>query len=181
MIQILSVNGPFGAQDTKTGYDNTIISYLNLLFGASVGKDKINILLILSYCFFVILILSFWWVNNLIAQTYHTRFFFFSETFFDSHPTHSNNYIPKSWFGSFLLLILACLYPFIRFFLFNFFFRFSPIDFQFQPCFLFHFLVSIQFNRFSILQASYFFMLCVSILFLFQSNFYLLLLNLLCS
>jgi len=55
----LDINGPFGAQDSKTGYDNTIISYLNLLFGASLGKAKINLLLIVSYCFFVILILSF--------------------------------------------------------------------------------------------------------------------------
>jgi len=51
----------------KIGYDNTIISCLNLLFGAAVGKDKINLLFILSYCFFVILILGFWWVSNLIA------------------------------------------------------------------------------------------------------------------
>ena len=63
-----NLNGPFGAQDKKTGYDNTIISYLNFLFGASVGKDKINLLLIISYCSFVILILSFWWVTNLIRK-----------------------------------------------------------------------------------------------------------------
>jgi len=47
-------SGPFGVQDKKTGYDNTIISYLNPLFDASVGKDKINLLLILSYPLFVI-------------------------------------------------------------------------------------------------------------------------------
>ena len=53
------IDGSFGAQDKKTGYDNTIISCLNPFFGVSVENDKINLLLIIFYCFFVILILVF--------------------------------------------------------------------------------------------------------------------------
>jgi hypothetical protein len=59
--------GPFGAQDRETGYDKTILSHVNPLFGALIGKDKLNLFLILSYCSFVILILNFWWVSNLIG------------------------------------------------------------------------------------------------------------------
>jgi hypothetical protein len=59
--------GLFGAHDKATGYDKIILSCLNPLFGVPRGKDKYNILLILSYCSFVILILIFSWVKNLIA------------------------------------------------------------------------------------------------------------------
>lgn len=65
---------PFGAHDKNTWYDNTIISYLNFPFGASVGKDQINLLLILSYCSFVVLILNFWWVTW--WENFATSFYF---------------------------------------------------------------------------------------------------------
>jgi len=58
---------PFGAQDRKTGYDKTIISWFNLLFGASIEKDNLNPFLILSYSPFVICILSFWWVRIILS------------------------------------------------------------------------------------------------------------------
>ena len=58
---------PFGAHDRKTGYDKTIISWFNLLFGASIGKDNLNPFLILSYPPFVIFILSFWWVRIILS------------------------------------------------------------------------------------------------------------------
>jgi hypothetical protein len=53
--------------DKRTGYDNTIISCLNPMFAAPIGKDKVIPSLILSYCLFVILILSFRWDSNLIV------------------------------------------------------------------------------------------------------------------
>jgi len=121
------------------------------------NRNNLNLFLILSYSPFVNFILSIWWVSNLIVQSYHKRFFYYSKKP-SSTPTVSKNSITKSCFGSYLLLIFACLYPFVRFFLFNYFFWFSPIDFQFQPCFLFRFF-PIQCNWFSILQASYFFVL----------------------
>jgi hypothetical protein len=68
--------GPFGAHDRETGYDKTILSCFNPLFGASIENDKLNLFLILSYPLFIILILSFCWVSNLIAQNYHTRILF---------------------------------------------------------------------------------------------------------
>jgi hypothetical protein len=40
---------PFGAHGRETGYDSTILSYLNLLFGAPIRKDNLNLLLFLSY------------------------------------------------------------------------------------------------------------------------------------
>jgi hypothetical protein len=67
-IKCDDINGSFGAHDKETEYDNIIISYLNPLFGASIGKDKLNLLLILSYQCFVIFILRFWWVSNLISD-----------------------------------------------------------------------------------------------------------------
>jgi len=60
----------FGAHDRRTGYDITIISCFNPLFGATIGNDNLNIFLILSYLSFVIFILSFLWVSNLIAYNY---------------------------------------------------------------------------------------------------------------
>jgi len=55
----LTTKSLFGAHDRETRYDNTIISYLNSLFGAPIGYNKLNLLLIISYLSFVILILSF--------------------------------------------------------------------------------------------------------------------------
>jgi len=81
----MSFKGPFGAYDKETGYDKTILSCFNPLFGASIGKDKLNLFLILSYPPFAILILGFCWVSNLIAQNYHTRILFPQSTSFDSH------------------------------------------------------------------------------------------------
>lgn len=49
-------------------HDRTIKSYLIPLFGAPVGNDKLNLLLILSYWLFVIFILCFSWVTNLIGK-----------------------------------------------------------------------------------------------------------------
>jgi len=40
---------------------------LNPLFDALIRKDNLNLFLILSYSSFVIVILSFWWVSNVIA------------------------------------------------------------------------------------------------------------------
>jgi len=59
--------GPFGAHDKKRGYDTIILSYFNMLFGAAIGKDNLNLFLIISYSLFVIFILNFWWISNLIA------------------------------------------------------------------------------------------------------------------
>jgi len=44
-----------------------MISWFNLLFGASIGKDNLNPFLILSYSPFVIFILSFWWVRIILS------------------------------------------------------------------------------------------------------------------
>jgi len=38
----LSRYGLFGAHDKEIGYDNIILSLFNLLFGASIEKDKLN-------------------------------------------------------------------------------------------------------------------------------------------
>jgi len=57
----------FGAHDRETGYDNTILSYLNILVGAPIENDKINQLLIIFYSLFVIFILSLGWVSNMIG------------------------------------------------------------------------------------------------------------------
>jgi len=46
--------GPFGVHGRETRYDNTILSYFNLLFGASIRYEKSNLLFILSYTLFVI-------------------------------------------------------------------------------------------------------------------------------
>jgi hypothetical protein len=48
---------PFGAHDKEITYDKTILSYSNLLFGAPIENDKINLLFILSYLAFIIFIL----------------------------------------------------------------------------------------------------------------------------
>jgi len=61
-----NIQGPFDAHDRKIGYDKIIISYLNLLFGAPIWKDKIIPLLILSYSSFIISILCFSWVRIMI-------------------------------------------------------------------------------------------------------------------
>lgn len=58
---------PFDAQDKKIGYDNTIMSCFNLLFGMLIGKDNLNLFLILSYSAFDIFILSFWWVRVILS------------------------------------------------------------------------------------------------------------------
>ena len=58
--------GRFGVQNRKIEYDKIILSYLNSLFAALIGYDKLNLLLILSYSLFVVSILSFCWVSNLI-------------------------------------------------------------------------------------------------------------------
>jgi hypothetical protein len=50
-------NNPFGAYDKEITYDKTILSYSNLLFGAPIENDKINLLFILSYLAFIIFIL----------------------------------------------------------------------------------------------------------------------------
>jgi len=69
--------GPFGVHDRETGYDKIILLCLNQLFGAPTWYDKLKLLLILSYSLFVILILSFCWVSNLIAYAFHqTRVLF---------------------------------------------------------------------------------------------------------
>jgi len=59
MFLFLNSKGSFGAQDTKAGYDKTIISYFNPLFGTPIGNDNLNPFLILSYSPFVIFILGF--------------------------------------------------------------------------------------------------------------------------
>jgi hypothetical protein len=41
--------GPFGAYDKEIGYDKTIISCLNPMFDAPIGKDKLIPSLNLSY------------------------------------------------------------------------------------------------------------------------------------
>ena len=78
----IEAKGPFGAHDRETGYDSTILSYLNPLFGAPIGYDKSNLLFILSYTLFVILILSLGWVGNLITKK-HARLIFLKRPSFD--------------------------------------------------------------------------------------------------
>jgi len=71
-------NGLFDAHDREARYDKIILSCLNPLFGAPIGYDKLNLLLILSYLPFVILILIFYWISNRIAYVNHQAHVLFS-------------------------------------------------------------------------------------------------------
>jgi len=119
--------GPFGAHDRETEYDKTIISCFNPLFGAPIGNDKLNLFLILSYPPFVILILDFCWVSNLIAQNYQARILFPQSTSFDSHVS--------SVFSFFTFFVFTLINrngtetpTFLQFFLFSFLFALFLIN-----------------------------------------------------
>jgi len=59
----------FSCQDKlfRVRKNKTIISWFNSLFGASIGNDNLNLILILSYSPFVIFIFSFWWVRIILS------------------------------------------------------------------------------------------------------------------
>ena len=101
------------------------------MFGALIGKDKLNLFLILSYLLFVIFILSFWWVSISIHQS--SVYLQFPKSSFDYHLILFQNHVSIFFFHNFYLLLRSSSFYFF-FFLFSILCLFSYLLLRFHIC-----------------------------------------------